>query len=143
MFLRFTSHKFRQPISVDMYHPLNEVAENCIPPQSNNILLTAGNAYHLKLSSLNHSNLKSGEEKGFDLMGRVVNFKNCNFLLTLGVLMELQELIPGDIRNSLDRYHSPIGLREGCPILCLYLSIRVFRIPVKLVKKYFITLLPF
>lgn len=58
MFLRFTSHKFRQPISVDMYHPLNEVAENCIPPQSKSILLTAGNAYHLRLSSLNHSNLK-------------------------------------------------------------------------------------
>lgn len=69
MFLRFTSHKFRQPISVDMYHPLNEVAENCIPPQSKSILLTAGNAYHLRLSSLNHSNLKSEQEKGRVRMG--------------------------------------------------------------------------
>ena len=53
-FLRFTSHRFLQPISVDIYHPLNAVAVNWMPPQSNIMLDTAGTAYHLKFNSENH-----------------------------------------------------------------------------------------
>lgn len=53
-FLRFTSHKFLQPISVDIYHPLKDVAVNWMPPQSNIIEDTAGTAYHLKFNSENH-----------------------------------------------------------------------------------------
>lgn len=53
-FLRLTSHRFLQPISVDMYQPLNDVAVNWMPPQSKSILLTAGTAYHLNCISLNH-----------------------------------------------------------------------------------------
>lgn len=53
-FLRFTSHRFLQPISVLIYHPLNDVAVNWMPPQSNIMLDTAGTAYHLKFNSENH-----------------------------------------------------------------------------------------
>lgn len=58
IFKRLVSQRFRQPISVDMYHPLNAVAVNSMPPQSNSILDTAGTAYHRKLRSLNQSYLK-------------------------------------------------------------------------------------
>lgn len=54
-FLLLTSHKFLHPISVDIYQPLKEVAVNWIPPQSNDMLDTAGNAYHRRSSSANHS----------------------------------------------------------------------------------------
>lgn len=53
-FLRFGSNRFLQPISVDIYQPLNDVAVNWMPPQSNSIFDTAGNAYHLKFNSENH-----------------------------------------------------------------------------------------
>lgn len=51
------SHRFRHPISVDIYHPLNDVAVNSIPPQSKSMFDTAGRAYHLRLSSANQSYL--------------------------------------------------------------------------------------
>uniref|UniRef100_A0A182QLU0 Uncharacterized protein n=1 Tax=Anopheles farauti TaxID=69004 RepID=A0A182QLU0_9DIPT len=53
---RFASHRLRQPISVDIYHPLKAVAVNWMPPQSNNIDDTIGTAYHRRFSSANHLN---------------------------------------------------------------------------------------
>lgn len=54
----FKSQRSRQAISVTMYHPLNGHAVNWSPPQSNNILDTAGTLYHLKPSVSNHLYLK-------------------------------------------------------------------------------------
>ena len=56
------SQKFLAPISVPIYQPLNGMAGNSRPPQSNAIEDTAGSAYHLRPRSANQGCL-SGEEK--------------------------------------------------------------------------------
>lgn len=57
MLRRLVSHRFRHPISVDMYHPLKAVAVNWMPPQSNSIPDTAGSAYQRRFRSANHLNV--------------------------------------------------------------------------------------
>lgn len=53
----------REPISADMYQPLNGQAVNSRPPISNSILATAGNTYHFKSKSSNQSYLNKKEHK--------------------------------------------------------------------------------
>jgi hypothetical protein len=58
MLRRCASHRFLQPISVLMYHPLKGAAVNSRPPQSNSMLATAGSAYQRRSSFSNQSNLR-------------------------------------------------------------------------------------
>lgn len=58
-FLLYVSHKLRHPISVAMYHPLNAVAVNWTPPQSNSMFETAGRAYHRSPIPPNQLNLRN------------------------------------------------------------------------------------
>lgn len=70
------SHRSREPISVTIYQPLKGAAGNSNPPTSNNMLETAGNAYHCKFSSENHGYLKMGGNKQLSVTKRFKEKKN-------------------------------------------------------------------
>lgn len=109
-FRRFTSHKSRLPISVDMYQPLKAVAVNIIPPQSNIMLETAGSAYQRKPSSSNHSYL---EERNFVEVAR--RAAAAVEVITSDARSALQAPIPRANRSSRDRVHWRTAPAAGCP----------------------------